>query len=442
MNKTEQLMKATQVKYNSQSAIAGELQIQISGDYIGKRMETMFAELKNTASLKGFRKGKVPENLLRQKFRHQVIRDTFETLVGESCRGAASQEKLPVVGEPRVLRTNWLTWKEGEQMEFTARVELIPTVEAKKYKGLSFEMDDFTVNDKSVDDALKQFLEPRSELKEVEAKRGVREGDFVVINFKGFLGDEPVKDAGAENFLLEIGGPNTMRDFQDGVLGMKVDETRDVNVTYPADYANAEIAGKPMRYEVKLLEIKTKVYPEINDELAKEFQAESVEDLHKKVRDNIEYRSREEEKNQKEERLLEALVAANPFEVPITLIQYQLNQLIREVSRVLERQKYSAKLIEEYLGRHIEELQERAQREVKLALLLPKVVEAEKIEPTEAEVDERIKWMAEASGRPVEEYQKTFSSGEARANLKSQVARDMAIDRMAKAAKITIKKGK
>lgn len=442
MNTRTDLLESTKVEYKQNSPIEGELAIQIAGPYIEKRMEGTFAGLQGKAEVKGFRKGKVPATILRQKFRHQVIRDTFESLVTEACRAAAGKEKLPVVGEPRVLRTNWLTWKEGDSMEFTARVELVPKPELKNYKGLSFSVDDFSVDDERVEFTIKQILEPRSELRAIDSERGIRIGDFVMIDFQGSADGVPVKDASAENFLLEVGGPNTMRDFQDGILGMKAGETREVNVQYPADYNNAEIAGKAMVYSVKLHEIKTKIYPELNDELAKEFKAESVADLKEKIRENISAQARQEEKTQKEERLLRALLEANPFQVPVTLIQFQLNQIVREISQVLEKQKFSGKLIEEYLMRHISELQSRAEREVKLALLLPKVVEQEKIVPSDAELEERLEFMAKASGRDLAELKKTFASGEPRENLRSQIARDQAIDRLLSLAKITTEKRK
>lgn len=443
MNKFAELMKATAAKYKQNSTIEGELQVKIAGDYIETRMAETYARLQSTAEIKGFRKGKVPANIVKQKFRNDVIRDTFEHLVTETVRGAAAEQKIPLVGEPRVSKTNWLSWKEGDDMEYTARLELVPDPVVKKYKGLAITTDDFEVTDAKVEDTIRQVLESRAELLPVESGRGVRDHDILILDFQGYVDGQAIPDAKADNFMLEVGGPNTMREFQDGVLGMKAGEEREIKVSYPADYNNKEIAGKTVVYKTKLHEIKAKKYPELTDEIAKEFQAESAADLKKKIRDNLEYQARHDEKIQKEERLLAALVEANPMEVPVTLIQYQLNHIIHELSAMLERQKFSTKLIEEYVTRHLDEIQARAEREVKLALLLPKVVEAEKIVVTDADVEKRIELMAQAADaeKDSDRIRKAYAKDEARQNLKSQIARDKAIDVIVENAKITVKKG-
>lgn len=439
MNKFEQLMQATEVKYTQNSTIEGEMQVKIAGAYIVDRMEHAFVKLQGTAVVKGFRKGKVPAHIIKQRYRTDVIRDTFENLVSETVRGGASQEKIPMIGEPRVSKTNWLSWKEGDDMEYTARIELMPNPEVKKFKGLSIEIEDYKVTDGKVEETIRQVLESRAELLPVETSRGAREHDILMIDFQGYLNETALPDARAENFMLEVGGPNTMRDFQDGILGMKAGEEREIKVTYPTEYGNAEIAGKTVNYKVKLHEIKAKKYPELTDELAKEFQAESAAELRKKIRENLEYQARHDEKTQKEERLLAALVEANPMQVPVTLIQYQLNHILHELSAVLERQKFSGKLIEEYITRHLDELQARAEREVKLALILPKIVEMEKISVSDSELEKRIELMAQAGGKNLAEVKKSYSKEEARTNLKNQIARDAAIDLIVEHAKVKVK---
>jgi trigger factor len=325
-------------------------------------------------------------------------------------------------------------------MEYTALLELLPQVELKTHKGLTVEIDDFEVSNKKVNEAIQNLLESRAELVPVE-NRGVRDKDVLILDFQGFLNKRELPEAKADNFVLEMGGPNTMRDFQDGILGMKAGEEREVSVTYPKDYTNAEIAGHKIDYKVKLHDIKAKNYPQLTDEIAKEFKTDGAEDLRKKVRESIEAQAKFDERQQKEERALAALVDANPFQIPRTLIQYQLNNILKELSSMLERQKFSSKLIEEYVNRHIEELHGRAEREVKLALLIPKVVESEKLSATDQEIDQKIELMAQSSDKESDsnKIRAAYSSKEARANIKNQIARDKALELIVGAAKIKVK---
>ena len=199
---------------------------------------------------------------------------------------------------------------------------------------------------------------------------------------------------------------------------------------------------KKVTYTVKLLEIKQKILPELNDELAKDFDMESADEVRNKIREGLESESNHNKRNQTEERILEALVESNPFEVPQTLVQYQLNRILQEVSQALKDQKFSSGLIEEYITKNIDESKKRAESEVKLALLLPKVVETLKFEVTDSDVDAKIEEYSNNADGKSKEVKDYYSKPENRNSLKDQISRSKAIDYMIEKSKTKVIKKK
>lgn len=435
-------MEQTKINYTQESDIKGQFEITIQAGLVSERMNQAYKEAQRNAQIPGFRKGKVPLHVVKQQYKNQVIRNTFERLVSDTTRVAAIKEKVPVIGEPRVTKTNWLNWEEGTDMEYTATVELVPDPKLKKYKGLDVTINDFSVDPKQVDEVLERFRQSKAVIENVEDERGVRGDDLVIIDFQGELDGENLEDASAQNFMIEVDSPNTLPEFQDALVGMKTGDEKVIPVTYANDYANERIAGKEVKYTVKLHEIKKKSIPDWSDELAKEFEADSVDELKKQITENLERSSKMEEKSALEEQVLISLIEANKFEVPQTLISHQLNRILRDLGSALEKQHFSSSMIEDYMKKHVEELSTRAEREVQLALLLPKVAEAEKFEVSDEEIADRIEKIAQSTGKDKKEVEKFYKSDEQREDLKSQIARDKGIDLMVEKAKVKREKPK
>lgn len=442
MTTAEDLMEQTKINYTQESDIQGKFEITIQAGLVSDRMAQAYKNLQRNAQIPGFRKGKVPMNVVKQQYKNQVIRDTFERLVSDTTRVAAIQEKVPVIGEPRVTKTNWLTWEEGTDMEYEARVELVPDPKLKKYKGLEVTVQDQSVDKQQVEDVLDRFRQSKAVIEAVEENRGVKGDDIVIVDFQGELEGEMLEDAKADNFMIEVDSPNTLPEFQESLIGMKAGDEKKIPVSYADDYGNERIAGKTVTYTVKLHEIKKKNIPEWTDELAKEFEADSVEDLRKQISDNLERSAKLEEKSALEEQVLVALIDANKFDVPQTLISHQLNRILRDLAAALEKQHFSSTMIEDYMKKHVEELQTRAEREVQLALLLPKVVDAEKFEITDEDVADRIEKIAASTGKDKKEVETYYKSDERKQELKGQIARDKGIDLMVENAKVKREKKK
>lgn len=411
-----------EVKYTKKSTILGEFQVNIHASLVASKMKDGFDRLQKRVNMPGFRQGKVPLDLVRKKYHEDVLHDVFNQLVSETYRKGAVDHKVPVAGDPYITKTNLNQWKEGEPLEYTAHVDLIPDVELKKFKGLPITKKEGKIQDEDVEVVIKNLLDPKAELVNLDATHKIAKGDLAVIDFEGSLNGKVLADAQAKNFYLEIGSQNSLEEFQTGLMGAKAGDKKTIEVPYPDDYKNEEVAGKTVSYEVLVHEVKQKKYPELTDEMAKEFQAESAQDLRAKIRKSLEDELTNEQLQQTREEVLLAFVEANPFEVPASLVQRQLQFILEDVTNLLRRQQFGDNLIQDYLRKHSKDFESRAEREVKLALLLPKLVESEKISTTEEDIRKHFDEIVKQSGQKLEAIEKFYQDNTQR---KEELSREL-----------------
>lgn len=422
MSNPMNFLPVPEVKYTQKSPILGEFQVNVHSSLVDSKMKDAFSRLQKRVSLPGFRAGKVPLDLVRKKYHEDVLHDVFNEIVNETYRKAATENKVRVAGDPYITKTNLNDWKEGASLEYTANVDLIPDVQVKKYKGLAVTKKEGKIQEDDIEVVLKNLLDNKAELVNLPADTKVKDGHLVVIDFEGTLDGKPLPDASAKNFFLEVGAQNSLEDFQKGLKGMKAGESKTIKVKYPEDYKSADVANQEVTYEVTLHEVKEKKYPELTDDLAKEFQAENAADLKAKIRKSLEDELATEQKQQAQEEILMAFVEANAFDVPPSLVQRQLEFILQDVAGMLKKQNFGDGLVQEYLRKHAKDFQGRAEREVRLALLLPKVVEAEKISVTEADFQNYFDEIVKQSGQKAEAVEKFYKENTQR---KDELAREL-----------------
>lgn len=425
-----------EVKYTKKSNILGEFQVNVHASVMNAKMQDAFRALQQKVAMPGFRAGKVPLDLVRKKYHEDVLHDVFNKVVSETYRKGAVDNKVPVAGDPYITKTNLQEWKEGESLSYTAEVDLIPEVEVKKYKGLPVSKKEGKIQDEDVEIVVKNLLDPKAELVNLDASTKVKNGHLAVIDFEGKLDGTTLPDAKATNFYLEVGAQNSLEDFQKGIIGMKAGETKSIEVKYPADYKSTDVAGKTVVYEVKLHEVKEKKYPELTDDLAKELQAESAADLRAKVRKSLEDELAAEQKNKAQEEVLLAFVESNELQVPPSLVQRQLQHILQDVAQLLRRQQFGDGMIQDYLRKHSADFEKRAEREVKLALLLPKVVELEKIKATAEDEKQYFDEIVKQSGQKLDAIEKFYKDNTQRKQeLHHEIERKKAMQLMLDHAK-------
>jgi len=408
MTNAQNFLPVPEVKYTQKTPILGEFEVSVHGSMMNSKMQDAFSRLQKKVKMPGFREGKVPLELVKKKYHEDVLHDVFNQVVMETYRKAATENKVRVASDPYITKTNLNEWKEGSTLLYTAQVDLIPEVTVKKYKGLPVTKKTGKIEAEDVEVVVRNLLDPRSELVNLPATTVLENGHNAVIDFEGKLNGKPIADATAKNFMLEVGTAGSVEDFQKGLVGMKAGETKTIDVTYPEDYKNPEVAGKKVVYDVKLHEVKKKNIPELTDEMSKDFQAESAADLRAKIRKSLEDELVAEQRQQNQEEVMLAFLEANPVEVPPSLVQRQLEYILQDVMQLLKKQQFGDSMVQEYVRKHAKDFEGRAEREVRLALLLPKVVEAEKITVTDADFKEHFDQIVKQSGQKAESVEKFY----------------------------------
>lgn len=425
-----------EVKYTQKTPILGEFVVNVHGSLMSTKMQDAFTRLQKRVKMPGFRTGKVPLDIVKKRYHEDVLHDVFNQVVTETYRQAANDNKVRVAGDPQITKTNLQEWKEGESLSYTAQVDLIPEVTLKKYKGLPVTKKAGKIEKEDVDVVVRNLLDPRAELENLPDSTKLENGLSAVIDFEGKLSGVLVPDASAKNFMIEVGAPGSVEEFQKGLVGMKAGDSKSIEVAYPADYKNAEVAGKKVVYDVKVHEVKKKNVPELTDEIAKDFQAESAADLRAKVQKSLEDEMANEHKQQTQEEVLLAFVESNPIDVPPSLVQRQLEYILGDVLNLLRKQKFGDTLIQEYVQKHRKDFEARAEREVRLALLLPKVVEAEKITVTEEDFKAHFDQIVAQSGQNLDAVEKFYKDNTQRkAELTHELERKKALQVMIDNAK-------
>ncbi len=416
------------------SAIKKKLSIEVAAETVTAELEKAYKKVAKTANIKGFRKGKVPRAILEQQYGPRVQYEVVGSLVNNSLYKAMIENKIEPVSQPEIVESGDV--EKGQPFSYQAEVEVRPEIVAKDYTGLSLEKEKFSFDEAVVEQQLEQMATSRVQL-EVTKRKKAREGDTVIVDFEGMLDGTVFDNGSASDYQLELGSGSFIPGFEEQVVGMKREDVKEIDVTFPENYGAKELAGKPVVFKVTMKEIKEKVEPKIDDDFAKEFGAENLAELKEKIRENSVKQEEDRISGQLQENLMNALVEKNPVEIPDGMTQNQLLHLKDNFSQRLKSQGMSL----EMLGMNDETFnktyREMAEQQVKGELILDAIAKQEELTVEDAEVDEKIKQIAEESGTPVENVEKYFANAQARDGLKSQLLNDKVIDLLLNKSTVT-----
>ncbi|MES2528605.1 MAG: trigger factor [Bdellovibrionota bacterium] len=372
--------------------------------------DALVAKQQNS-NLKGFRKGKAPLEMVQKLFGPQVENDALYRFISEQYYEAMKKENIRVVGYPQFGNTKY---ESGKSVAFEATVEVIPDFELKDYSKLTFKKESETVSDEDFETMKKNYLGSKAEVSEVkDPAHKLAKSDFAVFNFEGEKADGSKPDnMKATEYMLEIGSGQFIPGFEDGMIGLKKGDKKDIKVTFPADYHEEDLKNAPVTFHVELLEIKNKNFPELTDELAKEFGFESVSDFTAKNKERMATQKKREVQSKLQQEILEKLISENQFEVPKALVDDQKESVKQELSRTLKQQGFNEQMIQLYFERWDDDVTSKALFQVRSGLVLDKLARKYNIEATETDLDAKIEEMVSQSGMKKEEISKFYKSNE------------------------------
>lgn len=378
---------------------------------LSKEIKDAVIAKQQTSNLKGFRKGKAPIEMVQKLFGPQIENDALYRFISNEYFEAVKKENIRAVGYPQFGNTKY---EAGKTVAFEATVEVIPDFELKDYSKYTFKKESEAVSDEDFETLKKNYLSQKAEITEVkDAAHKLAKADFAVFNFEGEKADgTKPENMKAQEYMLEIGSGQFIPGFEDGMIGMKKGDKKDIKVTFPADYHEAELKNALVTFHVELLEIKTKNFPEFTDEVAKEFGFESVADFTTKNKERMTIQKKREVQTKLQQAILEKLIEENKFEVPNALIEDQKESVKQDLAKTLKQQGFNDQMISLYFERWNDDVTSKAAFQVRSGLVLDKLAKKFNIESTEADLDAKIDEMVGQSGMKKEEIAKFYKSNE------------------------------
>ena len=414
-----------------------KLTVEVPAEQFEAALKTSYNKNKNKFNIPGFRKGKAPQAMIEKMYGVGVFyEDAVDEAINASYPDAAKESGLEIVSRPEISIEQV---EKGKSFIYVATVATKPEVTLGEYKGIEVEKAKPEVTDADVEAELKKVQEQNSRLVSVE-DRAVAEGDQTVIDFEGFVDGKAFEGGKAEDYTLVIGSHSFIDTFEDQLIGKNIGEDVEVNVTFPAEYHAAELAGKPATFKVKIKEIKMKELPELNDEFASEVSEFETLDAYKEdVKNKLAETKQAQATAENENNVVQKVVDNAQMDIPAPMVDEQVRNMIEDYARRLQSQGISFDQYLQFTGSTIEQLQEqmRPQAELRLRtrLVLEAVVAAEKIEPSEELVDAEIKKMSENYKMDAEQI-KTIMGEAGMAQMKADMAVQEAVDFLVAEAKL------
>lgn len=387
-----------------------EVKVEITGKDWEKKLDETFKKIIKKVKIDGFRPGKAPRNIYEQKYGKQsIVVEAVDSCMNEAYVKALKEFK----GEPIMQPTVGIEKADETGVIYVFTFTTKPEIKINKYTNLGVKKDSVKVTKKDVDNEIEKM---RKEYADLTVKDGKAEnGDTVIIDFEGFDGDKAFEGGKAENYALELGSNSFIPGFEEALVGVKKGDKKDVNVTFPKDYHAEELKGKPVVFKVLVHEVKTKVYPELDEDFFLDLGLEDVktkEDLEKMVKETMTEQREYEAENKYVDELFEALLKETSVEVPHELIHEELDRMVEQYAEKLKMQGITLEQFYKFTNSSEEALKaqmhEEAEKRVKLRFVIDEIIELEKIDATDEEANRDAEEKAKKHGMDKDEYIKAF----------------------------------
>lgn len=415
------------VNVENLSPVKKKISVEVPFERVSREMDKVYEEIRKTASIKGFRKGKAPRAVIEKHYGDRMESDVLKNLINETYFQVLTENKILPVSQPK-FETDPL--QPGESFKYAVTFETAPEIDLQEYNGLQVEKRKLVVDEKVVGGRLDELRQSMAQLQPLEESRPAESGDFVSIDFKGFLDGVPFERGEAQDYLLQLGSNHFIPGFEEQVVGMAPGDSRDVKVTFPAEYGNAELAGKDVTFDVKLKEIKVQELPPLDDDFAKQLGSfETIDELKAKISEVYEKEEEQKIENELHESLVKALIEKHEFEVPEAMVEKQLHVLIDNMKNNLAQQNMTFEQIGTSEAQIREQSRGVAINQVKGSLLLAAIAEKEGIAVEDAEIEEKMRDIAAQANKDFEVVSSIYQSNPyAKDSLVMQMREDKVID--------------
>lgn len=400
-----------QVTVEDVNSVKKILHVEISQDKVARELDNAYNHLKKTAKIKGFRPGKTPRSVLERMFKKDVHGDVTSKLLQDSLIEALKETDLNIVGRPEIDPPGL---DEKGPYKYDATVEIRPEIDPIDFKGLTLKKALYRVTDEEMDVQLKMLQKNLTQQKKIDEDRAVRENDFVIIDYEGFKDGEPFSETQkTENFTMKIGEGQISKTLDENLIGMNPGENSEIKINFPEDHFNDKLANHEITFHVTLREIREEVIPEIDDAFAKEFgQYETLDDLKTAITENLNEGYAKRVEQELNEQIFKILIEKTEFELPDSMVEYELDNIIDEVERTLTY--YNKSMEDQGLSREMlaEKHRETAEKKVRRHLILNKIVDQENLILSDQQLEDGFNEMAQTLNQPVDAIKSFYHKDE------------------------------
>lgn len=378
-----------------------KLEITVDSEKFNEAVKKSFKKNAKRFNVPGFRKGKAPLNIIKKYYGEGVL---FEDAINFCCEDtypkAIEENNIKTVDYPQI---DVVQIGEGKDFIYTAEVTTVPEVKLGEYKGVEVKKVSYEVEDEAVENELKSMQEKNARVS-LKEEGEIEKGNIAIIDFKGYVDGEAFEGGEAKDYELEIGSGTFIGDFEDQLVGLKKDESKKVNVSFPEEYGREDLNGKPATFEVTIKDIKVKELPALDDEFAKEVsEFDTLEELKSDIKDRMKKELSEKAKAEYEEAVVEAVSANAEIEIPKVMIEKEIDNMVRDLEMRLKYQGLDLKSYYEFTNSSEEKvkeyMRETAEKRVKTDLIMQEIAKVEDIKATEEELKEKAMEVAKQYGQ-------------------------------------------
>lgn len=409
-----------QVSVEATGELGRRMKVQVPAERVEREIDARLKSMSRRAKIDGFRPGKVPLKVVKQRFGEQVRSEVVSEILQSTVNEAFAQQKLTPAGGPRI---DLISAKPGQDLEYTASFEVYPEIELKGLEGIAVERPVAEVTEADIDAMVENLRRQRAVWQSVE--RGAQPGDRLQLDFDGRIEGQPFAGGKAEQALVVLGENRMLADFEAGLQGVRAGESREFDVRFPHDYHNAELAGKTARFQATVHRVEARKLPELDEAFCRSFglaeggmvklRAEVAENMRREMADTVRRRMKDQ--------VLAALLAANPLTLPQALVEEEIEHLREDaLNRMgLRDSKKATELPRELF-------EEQAKRRVSLGLLIGAIINREQLQLDEQRVTQRLERMASDYSNPAEALRSLRASSAVMRQVESLVLEDQAVD--------------
>ena len=405
-----------------------ELTCTLEGDSWNKAKASAFRKLASKVEIKGFRKGQAPKNLVEKYIsNNEVLLDAAEALAQDALNKGVEEHDITLIDRPE-LKIDEIN---DDKCIMTFVCPVLPDVKLGDYKKVKYKVEKSKVEDKEINDQIADLLNKKADL-ELKEDGEVEDGDTTVIDFEGFIDGVPFEGGKAENYDLVIGSNSFIPGFEDQLIGMKSEETKDITVEFPSDYHAEDLKGKPAVFKVTVHEIKKKVLPELNDDFVKEQKIENVstvEELKNYTKENLLKKKEEKAKEDAETDLMDKLAELTEVEIPEVMTKSEIDSMVQNMEQRMMAQGLSLAQFLQITGQDVQQfrdsMKDEANKRIKINLALQEIANVEKVEVNDEDLNAEYDRMAGLYGMPADKIKKYVPEGTLKDDLKLQKALDL-----------------